>query len=65
MLREGHVVTKDDLLQRMYQSDSDATPNAVEVFLHRIRRKITGSGVAIRTVRGLGYLLERDRGAPA
>jgi two-component system OmpR family response regulator len=30
----------------------------IEVYIHRLRRKLEGSGLAIRTVRGLGYLLE-------
>ena len=65
MLREGRVVSKEDFIQRLYDSDSDVGVNAVEVFLSRIRRKIAGSGVLIRTVRGLGYLLEREAHAQA
>ena len=34
--------------------------NSIEVYIHRLRRKLEGSGVGIRTVRGLGYLLEAD-----
>lgn len=34
--------------------------NSIEVYIHRLRRKLEGSGLAIRTVRGLGYLLEAD-----
>ncbi len=41
--------------------DSGAATNAVEVYIHRLRRKLEGSQVAIRTVRGLGYLLELER----
>jgi DNA-binding response OmpR family regulator len=33
----------------------------VEVYIHRLRRKLEGAQVAIRTVRGLGYLLELER----
>ena len=65
MLREGRVVSKEDLMQRLYDSDSEVGQNAIEVFLSRIRRKIAGSGVAIRTIRGLGYLLEREARAQA
>jgi two-component system response regulator TctD len=65
VMREGRVVSKEDLMQRLYDADSTVSANAVEVFLHRIRRKITGSGVAIRTIRGLGYLLEPEHGAQA
>ena len=65
MVRQGRVVSKDDLMLRLYEGDSDVGPNAVEVFLSRIRRKIAGSGVAIRTIRGLGYLLEEEPHAQA
>ncbi|GAA0757756.1 response regulator transcription factor [Ideonella azotifigens] len=34
--------------------------NAIEVYIHRLRRKLEGSGLVIRTVRGLGYLLEAE-----
>jgi DNA-binding response OmpR family regulator len=60
MLRESRVVSREDLMQRLYDSDSEVGPNAVDVFMSRIRRKIGGSGVVIRTIRGLGYLLEPD-----
>jgi len=33
--------------------------NAIEVYVHRLRRKLEPAGVAIRTIRGLGYLLEK------
>jgi two-component system OmpR family response regulator len=36
----------------------------IEVYIHRLRRKLEGSGLVIRTVRGLGYLLEPDVAAP-
>lgn len=65
VMREGRVVSKEDLMQRLYDADTMVSANAVEVFLHRIRRKIAGSGVAIRTIRGLGYLLEPERSAQA
>jgi two-component system, OmpR family, response regulator len=62
MLRAGRVVTKDQLLQRLYDSP-DVGINAIEVWMHRIRKKLGEAGVTIRTVRGLGYLLEvADRG---
>ena len=61
MLREGQVVSKEEVMQRLYDPDEQVGQNAVEVYLHRIRRKIAGGDVAIRTIRGLGYLLERQR----
>jgi two-component system OmpR family response regulator len=34
--------------------------NAIEVYVHRLRRKLEPAGVVIRTIRGLGYLLEKS-----
>lgn len=40
--------------------DGPAAPGMIEVYIHRLRRKLEGSGLVIRTVRGLGYLLEPE-----
>ena len=40
--------------------DEGVGDNAVEVYVHRLRRKLDGAGVVIRTLRGLGYLLEAE-----
>jgi len=59
LLREGRVVTKQQIIDHLYGWDDTASANSVEVFVYRLRRKIDGSGVDIRTVRGMGYLIER------
>jgi DNA-binding response OmpR family regulator len=41
-------------------SDSSSRSGSIEVYIHRVRRKLAGSGLVIRTVRGLGDGLERD-----
>ena len=56
----GRTVTKTTLAQRL-ESRTSAEDNLVEVYMHRLRRKLAGSGVAIRTVRGLGYRLEEHQ----
>jgi DNA-binding response OmpR family regulator len=43
-------------------SDDTLGDNALEAFISRLRRKLAGSGAAIRTLRGLGYVLEEDEG---
>jgi len=45
-------------------SEAPAAPGMIEVYIHRLRRKLEGSGLVIRTVRGLGYLLEPEAGPP-
>lgn len=63
LLRAGKVVSKEQLLERMYSWDEGAGSNAIEVYVHRLRKKLDSSGVTIRTVRGLGYLLDQARDA--
>lgn len=63
MLREGRVVTKQQIVDHLYGWDDASSSNAVEVFIYRLRRKLEGSGVDIRTVRGMGYLIEKPRAA--
>lgn len=58
MLRAGKVVSKEQLIEHMYGWDDDVTHNAVEVNIHRLRKKLEIAKVNIRTIRGLGYLLD-------
>jgi two-component system OmpR family response regulator len=59
LLRQGQVVTKAQILQTWAEGKPDADlGNTIEVYIHRLRRKLEGAAVVIRTVRGLGYLLE-------
>ncbi|HXX12384.1 MAG TPA: response regulator transcription factor [Burkholderiales bacterium] len=59
LLSSGRVVSKDQLADRLYGVSDEVGPNAIEVFVHRLRRKIEPAGVLIRTIRGLGYLVEK------
>ncbi|MGB6103808.1 MAG: response regulator [Pusillimonas sp.] len=56
--RSGMPVEKSQLFNRVFEHDSDASLDAIEVVLHRVRKKLVGSDVHIVTVRGLGYMLE-------
>jgi two-component system, OmpR family, response regulator len=58
MQRPGRVVSKEQLMEHMYGWDNDVSPNAIEVYIHRIRKRFEPHRVNIRAVRGLGYLLE-------
>jgi two-component system OmpR family response regulator len=58
----GQVVSREDVMA-IWQSepgDGAVVTNALEVYIHRLRRKLTDSGISIRNVRGLGYMLESD-----
>lgn len=60
-IRAGRIVTKEQLLQAIYGWEDDINSlNAVEKVVSRLRIKLEGSGVMIRTVRGLGYSLGTD-----
>jgi two-component system OmpR family response regulator len=60
MLRAGKVVSKDLLGEQLAASDEELSSNAIEVYVHRLRKKLEGADVTIRTLRGLGYLLEKQ-----
>lgn len=57
----GRVVSREDVLETWQSEPVEAggvASNALEVYIHRLRRKLTDSGLNIRNVRGLGYMLE-------
>jgi two-component system response regulator TctD len=60
VLRAGKPANKNTLTQRVFSSDDDVNPDAIEIYVHRLRKKLTGAGAHIVTLRGLGYLLEPD-----
>jgi DNA-binding response OmpR family regulator len=54
----GQVIIKTRLAQQISQWDAEVGTNAIEVYVHRLRKKLEPCGVRIRTIHGLGYLLE-------
>jgi two-component system, OmpR family, response regulator len=54
----GRVVSKKTLSDKLSEFDGALGANALEAFVSRLRKKLGGSGAGIRTLRGLGYLLE-------
>ena len=56
--RPGRLVNKEQLVDGVYEWGESVTANAIEVYIHRLRKKLEGSNVRITTVRGLGYCLE-------
>jgi two-component system OmpR family response regulator len=59
MSRQGKVVTKEQMFDRLFGWGEDVGTNAVEVCVHRVRKKLEPCGIEIRTVRGMGYLIEK------
>ena len=64
LMREGRVVSKEHMVNHLYGWGDEVGPNAIEVYVHRIRKKLEPLGCEIRTVRGMGYLMERRGGKP-
>jgi len=58
LLKTGQVVTRDQLAGLIPGWDAATSDNALELLVSRLRAKIEPAGVRLRTVRGLGYLLE-------
>jgi len=59
LLRPGRMVGKEQLIDQLCQWGEEVSSNAIEVYVHRLRRKLESAGVRIVTVRGLGYCLDR------
>jgi len=57
--RQGRVVSKEQMIDQLFGFGDDVSSNAIEVYVHRVRRKLEPFGIEIRTVRGMGYLLEK------
>jgi len=57
--RSGRLVSKDQLVGHLCEWGEEVSNNAIEVYVHRLRKKIEGGGIRIATVRGLGYCLQK------
>ena len=59
LLRVGRLVSKEQLVDHLCGWGEEVSHNAIEVYVHRLRKKLEPSGLRIATVRGLGYCLEK------
>lgn len=57
--QSGSTVTKNALAQSLFSLDEDISTDAIEIYVHRLRRKLDASSAKIITLRGLGYLLRQ------
>jgi two-component system response regulator TctD len=60
LMRMGKVVSKALLHERVFSMEATTGPDVVEIYIHRLRKHLTETGVSIVTLRGLGYVLEAD-----
>lgn len=62
MRRKGRILSRDVIENALYGFDEPPTPNAIEVAIHRLRKKLAdiGASSTIHTLRGIGYLMEDD-----
>jgi two-component system response regulator TctD len=58
LTRAGKAVSKAQLYDKVFSIDATTGQDVVEIYIHRLRKQLQGSGVAIVTLRGLGYVLE-------
>jgi DNA-binding response OmpR family regulator len=56
----GRVINKRNLSDKLSSFDESLGDNALETFISRLRRKLEGTGAVIRTMRGIGYVLEEE-----
>ncbi|WP_233864455.1 response regulator transcription factor [Paraburkholderia adhaesiva] len=63
--RLGRLVSKEQLVDHLCEWGEEVSNNAIEVYVHRLRKKLEAGGVRIVTVRGLGYCLEKESGPGA
>ncbi|MDH6594147.1 two-component system response regulator TctD [Variovorax sp. TBS-050B] len=60
MMKPGHALTKERLFELVFPGETDVQYEAVEVVVYRLRKKLAGTGAALMTLRGLGYLLRAE-----
>lgn len=64
VMRAGKVVAKEAIVQSLTSLDDMLSDNAIEQYISRLRRRIAPLGLELRTVRGIGYLLDKAVDAP-
>lgn len=59
IIRAGKVVTRDAIVQSLTSLEDDLSPNAIEQYISRLRKRLAPLGLTVRTARGIGYFLDR------
>jgi two-component system response regulator TctD len=63
IMKMGSTVNKQSIAESLFALHEDVSPDSIEIYVHRLRKKLEGSDALIITLRGLGYLL-KQRHAP-
>lgn len=58
LFRLGKAVSREMLYEKVFKLDEEARPEALEIYVCRVRKKLAASGLSLVTLRGLGYMLE-------
>jgi len=58
--RSGEPLSKKQIMDRVFSDEDEVQGSVVDVLVHRLRKRLDGSGVRVQTYRGLGYVLELD-----
>jgi two-component system OmpR family response regulator len=61
--RPDRITNRAQLVEALCNWEQELTDNGLDIAIHRLRRKLHGSGANVRTIRGLGYLLEESEDA--
>jgi two-component system OmpR family response regulator len=64
LMRAGRVVSKEHMVNHLYGWGDEVGDNAIEVNVYRLRKKLEPLGCEIRTVRGMGYLIDSSSDEP-
>lgn len=59
ILRAGKVVARESITASLTTMDADLSPNALEQYVSRLRKRLAGLGLTVKTARGIGYFLDR------
>ncbi|RFO95915.1 two-component system response regulator [Rhodoferax lacus] len=60
MCKPGHALARERLFEIVFPGEAQVQPEAIEVVVYRLRKKLAGTGLTLMTLRGVGYLLKLD-----
>ncbi len=64
MRNPGQVITREQILDRVWGFDSEVEMNNIEIYIHYLRKKLPLNGLQIETIRGVGYCLRETENVP-